>query len=71
MKRNAKIRLTLNRETLRNLNTDEMRAVEGGEAGTATPNCNVSVVPTVINCSAGCFTQTCPTRCGQTYCYYV
>jgi hypothetical protein len=68
MKRNAKIRLTLNRETLRNLNPDELTAAPGGGTPilTAAAGC-VLVTNTCINC----VTQTCPTRCGQTYCFYV
>jgi hypothetical protein len=63
MKKN-KIRLTLHRETLRNLGADEMSRVEGGASGT--PQCYQTVF-----CTQGCLTHTCPTNCGQTYCYYV
>ena len=64
MKKNAKIRLTLSRETLRNLSADETSGVQGEASGT--PQCYVTVF-----CTQGCLTQTCPTNCGQTYCYYV
>ena len=57
MKKN-KIRLTLNRETLRNLEQDELQATPGGA---------VLITYTCFNC----VTQSCPTKCGQTYCYYV
>lgn len=65
MKKN-KIRLTLNRETLRNLGADEVRNAGGGASGQ--PICYQSLV----TCSpAACLTQTCPTNCGQWYCYGV
>jgi hypothetical protein len=57
MKKN-KIRLTLNRETLRSLEQEELRATPGGA---------VILTYTCFNC----VTQSCPTKCGQTYCYYV
>ena len=56
MKKSLKTRLTLNRETLRNLNTDELAATPG--AGYRTETCVQ-------------LTQTCPTECGQAYCYHV
>jgi len=60
MKKNAKIRLTLNRETLRSLDSRELEAAPGA----------ANTVPYCTN-TCNCLTQTCPTRCGQTYCYYV
>ncbi len=63
MKKNAKIRMTLNRETLRNLNPAELEAAPGG----------ISIVPVTqscyncptIACSKGCPTlvQNCTTSC--------
>jgi hypothetical protein len=64
MKKNAKIRLTLNRETLRNLAAEEVKNAEGGASGS--PICYQSIL-----CTQGCLTQTCPTNCGQWYCYGV
>jgi hypothetical protein len=64
MKKNAKIRLTLNRETLRNLSVDEMPGAQGGAVVVNTTVCPVILTNT-------CVTYTCPTKCGQTYCYYV
>jgi len=60
MKKNAKIRLTLNRETLRNLSPEQMAAAEGGALVRLTDTCFCPVV-----------SQTCPTNCGQWYCYGV
>jgi hypothetical protein len=57
MKKSLKARMTLNRETLRNLNAEELTAAPG--AGVRTETCTV------------CITQTCPTNCGQVYCYHV
>lgn len=51
MKKNAKIRLTLHRETLGNLTSDQMGAVQGG-ANSFVRTC-------------GCPTQTCPTVNGS------
>lgn len=65
MKKNAKIRLTLNRETLRNLAADDMSGAQGGAIVQVTNG----TCPVLI--TSPCLTQTCPTRCGQTYCYYV
>ena len=62
MKKNAKIRLTLSRETLRSLATDQTAQAQGGAS---TPLCLIT------DSCYNCVTQTCPTRCGQTYCYYV
>jgi hypothetical protein len=58
MKKNAKIRLTLSRETLRSLTADEAPNAQGG-------------VVLLTNTCYQCLTYTCPTHCGQTYCYYV
>lgn len=63
MKRNAKIRLTLNRETLRNLDAEELTAAPGGVSSpfcviTQTCyNCPSVSCPTI--CRAGCTTTTC------------
>lgn len=67
MKKSAKIRLTLNRETLRNLSAGETSGVQGGGTVVNTVGCTVLITNTCYNC----VTDSCPTRCGQTYCYYV
>jgi hypothetical protein len=61
MKRNMK-RLALNRETLRYLNAEEMSAVQGGASERLCPAPSVFVV---------CVSQSCPSECGQWYCYGV
>lgn len=61
MKRNVK-RLTLNRETLRHLDVEEMSAAQGGASEQICP------VPSVFQV---CISQTCPSQCGQWYCYKV
>lgn len=58
MKRNLK-RLTLNRETLRYLNSEEMAAAQGGASERICPIPSAFVV---------CISQSCPTECGQWYC---
>jgi hypothetical protein len=58
MKKNAKIRLTLSRETLRSLDADQAANAQGG-------------VARLTDTCYQCLTYTCPTKCGQTYCYYV
>jgi hypothetical protein len=55
MKKSAKIRLTLHRETLRNLSPDQLRNAGGGER---TDYCLTAACQTT-----DCFTQTCPTVC--------
>lgn len=65
MKKNAKIRLTLNRETLRHLNAEQIAAVEGGAVSE-----RICVV-TQTCFYTQCVSDTCPTRCGQPYCYHV
>jgi len=66
MKKSLKTRLTLNRETLRNLVSDEVAGARGG-APTTIPGC-----PILTNTCFNCITHnTCPTNCGQTYCYGV
>jgi hypothetical protein len=67
MKKSLKTRMTLNRETLRNLAVEEISGAQGGSAVTAGANCTISIAPSVFNC----VTRTCPTRCGQTYCFEV
>jgi hypothetical protein len=68
MKKN-KIRLTLSRETLRSLASDEMSGAQGGAlALTTVAGCPVLITNTCYNCVTQ---NTCPTHCGQTYCYYV
>jgi hypothetical protein len=62
MKRNMK-RLTLNRETLRSLDTEEVSAVQGGVSERI---CRVTQT-----CFQNCVSQSCPTECGQWYCYGV
>jgi hypothetical protein len=70
MKRNAK-RLTLNRETLRYLDPKQMTVAGGGESGRICPvtySCFVSY----CTCPTTTITQdTCPTECGQGYCYAI
>jgi hypothetical protein len=64
MKRNAKIkvRLTLNRETLRNLDAAELTATPGGAS---TPFCTVTY--TCFQTYCVCVTQkTCPSECINT-----
>jgi hypothetical protein len=61
MKRNVK-RLSLNRETLRNLNVEEMAAAQGAASERICPVATAFVV---------CVSHTCPTECGQWYCYGV
>jgi hypothetical protein len=56
MKKSLKTRLTLNRETLANLSAEELAGAPGAVYRTETCNC---------------LTHTCPTNCGQTYCFYV
>jgi hypothetical protein len=63
MKKTAKIRLTLNRETLRNLAPEQIQAAEGGAVLLTGNTCYCPIEPVV--------SQTCPTRCGQWYCYAV
>ncbi len=65
-KQSLKSRLTLNRETLRNLNADQMAEAQGGVVVQIT----YATCP-VLNTNVGCLTATCPTRCGQWYCYAV
>jgi hypothetical protein len=68
MKKSLKTRLTLNRETLRNLTSDQLPGVQGGALEPVTDVCPRP------NTNVGCpapLTQTCPTRCGQWYCYGV
>jgi hypothetical protein len=57
MKRKMK-RLTLNRETVRALDTEEFAAVQGGASN---PFCPVF---TAYTCTA----NSCPTECPRTYC---
>jgi hypothetical protein len=64
MKKNAKIRLTLNRETLRNLSPDQVRTAEGGIVLQTGATC-ICPVPVQVT------QQSCPTHCGQWYCYGV
>ena len=62
MKKNAKIRLTLNRETLRNLSAEEASNAQGGTL--ISNGC-----PVLTNTCFNCLTRvTCPSLCGQTYC---
>jgi hypothetical protein len=67
MKKSLKTRLTLNRETLRNLNAEELTAAPGGATGDACP-----ISPTQQTCiqtNCNCITRlTCPSNCGQYYC---
>jgi hypothetical protein len=69
MKKSLKTRLTLNRETLRNLTADQMSAAQGGALE---PTSNVCPMPnTNVGCPVVVISATCPTRCGQWYCYHV
>jgi hypothetical protein len=68
-KKSLKSRLTLNRETLRALDSDQMANAQGGALEPVTyetcPRLNTNInCPVVVS-------QTCPTRCGQWYCYAV
>ena len=63
MKKSLKARLTLNRETLRNLDPDQMAAAAGGSL---VPTSQGGDCPVLI--TSPCLTRSCPTRCGQTYC---
>jgi hypothetical protein len=67
MKRNVKIRLTLNRETLRSLNAQSMKAAAGGATEV---NCTRNTAGSCFQsvCDACITYQTCPTNCGQTIC---
>jgi hypothetical protein len=65
MKKSLKNRLTLNRETLRNLASDEMAGAQGGAPTTLFTGCPPVRTYTCITYN------TCPTNCGQTYCYGV
>jgi len=58
MKRNMK-RLTLNRETVRLLNAEEISAAQGGASNPFCP------LPTAY---VLCATNSCPTDCVRTYC---
>jgi hypothetical protein len=53
MKKTAKIRLSLSRETLRTLDANELEAAPGG--ANSNPFCLIT---------NPCITQSCPTRCG-------
>ena len=70
MKRNVKIRLTLNRETLRYLDKGEMSAAQGGASERICPQTQTCFV-TYCNCTTTITQQTCPSECGQWYCYGV
>ena len=61
MKRNMK-RLTLNRETVRLLNAEEISAAQGGASVGICPVPSVLVI---------CISKTCPSLCNQPYCYGV
>jgi len=52
MKKTAKLRLSLSRETLRTLDATELEAAPGGLSN---PFCLIT---------SPCITQSCPTRCG-------
>jgi hypothetical protein len=65
MKKSLKTRLTLNRETLRALDAGESSNAQGGIL-TQAVGC-----PLLTATCFNCVTQTCPTRCGQTYCFEV
>jgi len=65
MKKTAKIRLTLNRETLRNLAPEQIQAAEGGAIVVQTGGTCICPVPVQVT------QQTCPSLCGQWYCYGV
>jgi hypothetical protein len=62
--RRKSIRLTLNRETLRNLTQDVLRAAAGG-ANTSVGN---PCAATCRTCAAETCTKTCPELCGTTIC---
>jgi hypothetical protein len=62
MKRNVK-RLTLNRETVRLLNAEEMSAAQGGA-----PTTSLRLCPAPSAFVVCISQQSCPTECGQWYC---
>lgn len=64
MKKNAKLRLTLNRETLRNLDPAELEAAPGGVTSIMLITQSCYNCPTIA-CSKGCPTlvQNCTTSC--------
>lgn len=67
MKKTVKLRLTLNRETLRYLDKAEMSAAQGGATEricVQTQSCFV----TYCNCTTTITNQSCPSECGQWYC---
>jgi hypothetical protein len=69
-KKSLKTRMSLNRETLRALDAEALTDAQGGAAttgGVNTGNCFLTQTCNTCNC----VTQTCPTRCGQWYCYAV
>ena len=70
MKRNVKIkaRLTLNRETLRNLEAAELTDAQGGANSQGICQITQSCFATYCVCVTQ---QSCPTNCGQWYCYGV
>lgn len=53
MKKTSSLRMKLHRETLGNLTSDQMGAVQGGASNYRTCGCPV-------------LTESCPTRCGGT-----
>lgn len=59
MKKSLKTRLTLNRETLRNLDAMEMGAAQGGAYTTILTGCPVRTQPCITQ-------QTCPSHCVNT-----
>jgi hypothetical protein len=71
MKKSLKTRLTLNRETLRALDAEALTAAPGGAATTGGVNTAQCVLTYTCNTCNNCLTQTCPTQCGQYYCYHV
>jgi hypothetical protein len=69
MKKSLKTRLTLNRETLHALNSDQMAAAQGGALVPVTQGGGCPMLNTNVGCPV--VSGTCPTRCGQWYCYAV
>ena len=66
MKKTRK-KLTLNRDTLRGLTLPALDQAAGN--GTYTCQVNGSNTCTIVVTCPVCATATCPTNCGQWYCY--
>jgi len=65
MKKTAKIRLTLHRETLRNLVPEQLTDAAGGTISAGGGICTTITAQTCYHCITY---KTCPSLCGQDYC---